>query len=127
MTLEHKEMMCALVAVLGEDYVSDEIAVRQCYGRDPHPSVTLRKLKRDPLAIPDIVTLPADEGELRAVLSLAQRYGYHTIAMCSGDNLVGACVPTRPRTIILDLKRQTRIYEINTEDSFIRMQPWNSL
>ena len=126
MTLDHSELMRSLEAVLGADYVSDEITVRQCYSRDPHPSVTLRKLSHDPLTIPDIVVLPADESEVRAVLSLAGRYGYHAIAMSSGDNLVGACVPTRPRTIIMDLKRQTRIYEINTEDNFIRMQPWNS-
>jgi len=88
-SFEPSELMRSLESVLGEDYVSDDITVRQCYSRDPHPSVTIRKLKRDPITVPDIVVLPADEAEVRAVLNLAQRYGYHAIAMSSGDNLIG--------------------------------------
>ncbi len=124
--MDQAEVMRTLAAVVGADHVSDDLVVRQCYGRDPHPSVTLRKLKRDPLTVPDIVAMPGDEVEVKDTLAVARRYGYNVIPMCSGDNLVGACIPTRPRTMIMDLKRLDTIYEINTEDRFIRMQPWNS-
>ncbi len=103
--MDQAEVMRTLAAVVGADHVSDDLVVRQCYGRDPHPSVTLRKLKRDPLTVPDIVAMPGDEVEVKDTLAVARRYGYNVIPMCSGDNLVGACFPTRPRTMIMDLKR----------------------
>ena len=90
MIIDHSEVMRSLESVVGAAYVSDDITVRQCYGRDPHPSVTLRKLRRDPLTLPDVVVLPADEAEVRDVIGIARRYGCHVIAMSSGDNLVGA-------------------------------------
>ena len=119
-------VMATLTAVLGEENVSDDIVVRQAYGRDPHPSVTVRKLRRDPLTIPDAVVLPGGTDDVRAVMRIASRYGVHIIPMGSGDNLTGCCIPTRPNTIILDMKRMDRILEINETDKYIRMQPWNS-
>ena len=47
----------ALAEIVGADFVSDDIVVRQAYSRDPHPSVTLRKFRNDPLSIPDLVIL----------------------------------------------------------------------
>ncbi|MFH0942131.1 MAG: FAD-binding oxidoreductase [Chloroflexota bacterium] len=115
-----------LRAIVGEQYVSDDIVVRQCYNRDPHPSVTVRKRRKDPLTIPDLVVLPQSTEEVQAIMRTAGRYRFNVIPMGSGDNLTGCCIPTRQRTIILDLKRMDRILEINTEKSYIRMQPWVS-
>jgi len=116
----------ALAEVVGADFVSDDIVVRQAYSRDPHPSVTLRKFKNDPLSIPDLVILPASTEEVQGVYRLANRYGLNIIPMGSGDNLTGLCVPSRSRSAVLDLKRMDKILEINEEDKYIRMQPWNS-
>ena len=126
MVISLSQLKSTLGAVVGEEYISDDIVVRQCYSRDPHPSVTVRKRNNDPLTIPDLVVLPKSTEEVQAVMRIANRYRYHVIAMGSGDNLTGCCVPTRPRTIILDMKRMDRILDINVEDRYIRMQPWNS-
>jgi hypothetical protein len=119
-------MVEALGGVVGKEFVSDDLLVRTCYGRDPHPSVTVRKQHKDPFTIPDIVVLPSSTAEVQAILRLASEQGFNVTPMGSGDNLVGACVPTRSRTIILDMKRMDTIFEINERDRFIRMQPWNS-
>ncbi len=123
---DEQRVIDAIAAVVGKEWVSNDPVVRQCYSRDPHPSVTVRKLNKDRLTVPDLVVLPASTEEVQAVVRIIRSAGYHLIAMSSGDNLVGVCVPTRPRTVILDLKRMERIYEINESDKFIRMQPWNS-
>ena len=123
---QEPEFMGALAAIVGKDNVSNDIVVRQCYSRDPLPTVTLRKLKRDKCTVPDIVVLPSTTAEVQAILRTAVRAGYNVTPMGSGDNLVGACVPTRARTVIMDMKRMESIHEINEDDKFIRMQPWNS-
>jgi FAD binding domain len=120
------QIMEMMGSIVGEDNVSDDIIVRQAYGRDPHPSTTVRKLRKDPLTVPDAVVLPDNTEDVRGVMRIASRYGLHVIPMGSGDNLTGCCVPTRSQTIILDMKRMDRILEINEEDKYIRMQPWNS-
>ena len=116
----------AITEIVGPDRVSDDIIVRQAYSRDPHPAQTLRKFKNDPLAIPDMVVLPMNTAEVQALYKIGNRYGVNLIPMGSGNNLTGLCVPTRSRSIIMDLKRMDAIHEINEEDKWIFMQPWNS-
>jgi len=113
----------ALAEVVGPDFISDDIVIRQAYSRDPHPSITVRKLAKDPLTIPDLVVLPSGTEEVQGVLRIANRYGINVIPMGSGDNLMGYCVPTRSRTMILDLKRMNKILDIDKENKVIRMQP----
>lgn len=116
----------ALREVVGPDWVGDDIVIRQAYSRDPHPSITLRKFKKDPLTIPDLVVLPSSTEEVQGVMRIANRYGLNIIPMGSGDNLTGVCIPSRSRSVILDLKRMNRILEIDEENKVIRMQPWVS-
>ena len=54
-----RQMVEALGGVVGKGFASDDLMVRTCYGRDPHPSVTVRKLHKDPFTLPDIVVLPS--------------------------------------------------------------------
>ncbi|RJQ39364.1 MAG: FAD-binding oxidoreductase, partial [Dehalococcoidia bacterium] len=119
-------VISAMREVVGADWVSDDIVVRQAYGRDPHPSITLRKFKKDPLTIPDLVVIPSTTEEVQGVMRLANRYGLNVIPMGSGNNLTGFCIPSRSRSITLDLKRMNRILEIDEENKVIRMQPWVS-
>lgn len=34
----------ALAEVVGPDFISDDVVIRQAYSRDRHPSITVRKL-----------------------------------------------------------------------------------
>jgi len=113
----------SLAEVVGPDYISGDIVIRQAYSRDPHPSITARKMAKDPLTIPDLVVLPSSTEEVQGVLRVANRYGINVIPMGSGDNLMGYCIPTRARTMIVDLKRMNKILEIDRENKVIRMQP----
>ena len=116
----------ALAEVVGPDFISDDPAIRECYSRDPHPSITVRKMDKDPVTVPDLIVLPSSTEEVQGVLRIANRYGIHVIPMGSGDNLTGCCIPRRPRTMTLDLKRMNKILEVDEENKCIRMQPWVS-
>lgn len=116
----------ALAEVVGPDFVSDDIVIRECYSRDPHPSITVRKMNKDPITVPDLIILPSSTEEVQAVLRIANRYGVNVIPMGSGDNLTGTCIPRRGRTLTMDLKRMSKILEIDEENKIIRMQPWVS-
>ncbi len=116
----------ALAEVVGADFISDDIVIRQAYSRDPHPSITVRKMDKDPVTVPDLVVLPSSTEEVQGVLRIANRYGINVVPMGSGDNLTGACIPRRPKTMLLDLKRMDKILEIDEENKVIRIQPWVS-
>jgi len=119
-------VLSPLRAIVGEEFASDDIVVRQCYSRDPHPSVTVRKFRKDPITVPDLVVLPQSTAEVQSIMRAAKQYRFNVIPMGSGDNLTGCCIPTRPRTVILDLKRMDKILEVNAEKNYIRLQPWVS-
>lgn len=126
MELIEPHVLQALAEVVGSDFVSDDIVIRQAYSRDPHPSITVRKMNKDPITIPDLIVLPSTTEEVQGVLRIANRYGINAIPMGSGENLTGYCVPSRSRTMIVDLKRMDKILEIDEENKVIRMQPWVS-
>ena len=65
----------ALVEVVGPDFISDDPVIREAYSRDPHPSITVRKMDKDPLTVPDLVVLPSSTEEVQGVLRIASRYG----------------------------------------------------
>ena len=45
----------ALAEVVGAEFVSDDIVIRLAYSSDPHASITVRNLNKDPLTIPDLL------------------------------------------------------------------------
>ena len=55
MELIEPHVLQALAEVVGSDFISDDNVIRQAYSRDPHPSITLRKLNKDPKTIPDAI------------------------------------------------------------------------
>ena len=116
----------AMAEVVGPEFVSDDRTVCECYSRDPHPSITVRKMNKDLTTIPDLVVLPSSTEEVQAVLRIADRYRVNVIPMGSGDNLTGVCIPKMARTMTLDLKRLNKILEVDEENKTIRMQPWVS-
>ena len=116
----------ALAEVVGAEFVSDDIVIRLAYSSDPHPSITVRNLNKDPLTIPDLVALPSTTEEVQAILRIANRFNINVIPMGSGDNLTGVCIPRIARNMTLDLKRMNQILEIDEDNKVIRMQPWVS-
>ncbi|MFC2031776.1 FAD-binding oxidoreductase [Chloroflexota bacterium] len=117
----------ALAEVVGADFISEDITIRQAYSKDPCPPVVVRKLDKDPLTIPDLIVLPSSTEEVQGVLRIANRYDIKVIPIGSGDNMTGNAIPIMHRTMILDLKRMDKILEIDEENKCFRIQPYVSI
>lgn len=124
MAVDKKMVYHMIENIVGPEFVSDNIAVRQAYSKDGSISVLLRKYKQNPITIPDLVVLPGSTEEVQGVLRIANKYGMKVIPICTGVNMSGLCIPSRPNTISLDLKRMNRILEIDERNMTITIQPY---
>lgn len=68
------------------------------------------------------VVRPASVSELAAVVGRATAAGYDVIARGGGMSYTGGYLPTRERSIILDLARLDRIVEINQTDMYVTVE-----
>jgi alkyldihydroxyacetonephosphate synthase len=98
----------ALVAAVGERGVREDQAarVRHAAGRSYPDLLALRA--GAPPAAPDAVVLPADEGQVRAVLDVCAREGVAVVPFGGGTSVVGGVEPLRgpfASVIALDLGR----------------------
>lgn len=124
MAVNHEMIYHMLANIVGDEFVSDNIAIRQAYSKDGSIKVLLRKHKRNPITIPDWVVLPSSTEEVRGVLRVADKYGLRVIPITTGVNMSGLCIPSRPSSISLDLKRMDRILDIDEENMTITIQPY---
>jgi glycolate dehydrogenase FAD-linked subunit len=71
---------------------------------------------------PDIVALPQDTAQVRAVLHLCHRYGVPVVARGAGTGLSGGALPV-PGGLLLVLARLDRILEVDAARGIARVQP----
>jgi alkyldihydroxyacetonephosphate synthase len=98
----------ALVAAVGEQGVREDHAarVRHAAGRSYPDLLALRA--GTPAGAPDAVVLPADEGQVRAVLEACAREGVAVVPFGGGTSVVGGVEPLRgpfASVVALDLGR----------------------
>jgi hypothetical protein len=124
--LIEQHVVQALAEVVGPKYVSTEREICQAYSKDPAPNITLRLMRKDPLCVPEGVIMPSTTEEVQAIMRIANRYGVKIIVLGSGDNLTGLCIPSRTKSMIMDLRRMDKILEIDEENQIARFQPFVS-
>jgi len=122
-----KEMVLnALINVLGPDWVTDDLSIRQAYSKDASLASVWRKHAKDPKTVPDIVALPSSTEEVQAVLRTANRWGMKVVPVTTGSNMIGLCVPQHENCIVLDLKRMNRILDVDVTNMTATVQPYVS-
>jgi len=72
--------------------------------------------------VPDLVVLPADAGEVRAVLDLCRRHATPVVARGAGTGLSGGALPVASG-VLLVLSRLNRILEVDPDRRLARVQP----
>jgi len=117
----------ALAEVVGADFVSDDPAVRQAYSKDVGFPALVRKYKKDPLGVPDLVILPGSTEEVQAVLRVANRYQLKVIPITTGANMVSFGIANSPGSVCLDLKRMDNILSIDERNMTATIQPYVSI
>ncbi|MEM2631388.1 MAG: FAD-binding oxidoreductase [Candidatus Bathyarchaeia archaeon] len=111
----HEAIKKALESVLGEDYVSDDPAVLESYGKDASAHGILFG------KAPEFVVLPGSAKEVQAVVKIANRFKAPFIT--GGQMYLSHCVPSAPGFITIDMKRMNRILEINEKDRYAVVEP----
>jgi hypothetical protein len=102
-----------LRGAIGEEWVSDDIAITVGYSRDQSFS---------PASYPDLVALPKTTEDVQAIYRVANKYLIDIIPYGTGINLFGATLPPYGG-ILCDLRRMDDIYEIDEEALFARIGP----
>lgn len=116
----------AIAEVVGPDFVSDDPVVCQTYAKDGAFPAIMKRYKKDPSAIPDLVVLPESTEEVQGVLRIANRYGLRIVPLITGSNMVSLSIPSEPRSIALDMKRMDKILDIDERNMTATIQPYVS-
>jgi len=116
----------AIANVVGPDFISDDPVVRQTYAKDGAFPAIMKRYKKDPSAIPDLVVLPGSTEEVQGVLRIANRYGLKIVPLITGSNMVSLSICSEPRSIALDLKRMDKILDIDERNMAATIQPYVS-
>lgn len=120
---DHDLLLKELKKVVGEEWVSDDQAILESYGKDPGFNTVLRKHQKDPNMLPELVILPETTEEIQALIKIAKNYGRCVIPIGTGNNQTGFCIPIRPKTISVDTKRMSRILNIDEVNMTATVQP----
>ena len=116
-----------LKEIVGESNISNDLAVRQAYGKDGFITTIIRKYRKDPLTIPDMIVLPGSTEEVQGILKIANKYDFKVLTIATGVNQCGLCIPNMTRSIVVDLKRMDKILEIDKESMSATIQPYVSI
>ena len=109
--------------IVGEEFISDDAAVRQAYSKDASLSSVWRKHEKDVSTVPGWVVLPADADQIQDVLRVCNRYGIPVVTINTGVNMCGLCVPMVKESLVLDLKRLDKIIQIDEKNMSAVVQP----
>jgi len=102
----------ALAEIVGESYVSDQPEEAYFYARDPGLM---------PAHEPDYVVVPKTSEEIQDVMRLANREKIPIVPMGAGMALTGLVIPLKGG-IVIDMKRMTRILEVNEKARLVMVE-----
>ena len=114
MNVSKKFITKALKDIVGDEWVSDDVAILEGYSKSAAilPDSALRKHRKEQ-HLPDWVVLPACTDEVQALLRLANRYRIPVMPMGTGFIF---SAPLVPGVMVIDMKRMDKILEINVDD-----------
>ncbi|NVM52073.1 MAG: FAD-binding oxidoreductase [Candidatus Helarchaeota archaeon] len=110
----------ALKGIVGDSNASMSEAIRQAYSRDQNYMFNEPKQ-------PGYVVRVTNKEEIRQILKVANDNKVPIIPLGQGVNIRGLCIPTRPGSILLDLKGMNTIKEINQDMMTATIEPGVSL
>ena len=109
-----------LVTLLGDAAVETDLSTRTFFSTDMS--------RRGPAAI--AVVRPGDAAAVAAAVKLCTDRGIPVIPRGGGFSYTGGYVPTRPDSVIVDLRGLDRIVEINRDDMYVVVETgvtWHQL
>lgn len=114
----HSQFYQLLLELLGERYVSVKEIDRITYARDCQFESTIHIRAKQVPFHPDIIAWPKGADAISQVIRLARRFRVPIIPYGGGSGVCGGTTPTKGG-LIIDLKRNHALLELNKKDFFI--------
>ena len=99
--------------VLGSEFVLVDSRDREFYSTD---------LSFLPRHLAGVVIQPGSIDQLSAAVRIASEAGIPILARGGGMSYTGGYIPEKPGTVLVDMRRMSRILEINTEDLYVTVE-----
>ncbi|RMF96116.1 MAG: FAD-binding oxidoreductase [Candidatus Schekmanbacteria bacterium] len=106
-----------LIAVVGEENFTDSKTKCEAYSRGGYGKFSWDRNRK----IPGCVVLPSSTEEVQAIVKIANRYKLPYIPL--GTFYIALCVPIKPNTIMIDMKRMDKL-EIDEENMYAIVEPY---
>ncbi len=107
--------------IVGPEACRDDAATLMEYSRDLWPLLTLRLREGQHEPGPQLVAMPSDEAQLRALVALCHDRGVPLVPYGGGSGVCGGTVATRGG-LCLDVKRLDRLLELDPEAGTIEVE-----
>ena len=115
----------ALRAIVGDEGVRAGHAERVLHAAGKGYPDLVRLRAGEPEGAPDVVVLPGDHAQVRAVLSLCGRDSLAVVPFGGGTSVVGGVAPLRGKhaaVVALDMGRMAEVLELDSESRTVRVQ-----
>ncbi len=106
-------IVAELAAIVGADHVVVDEVARRLLSTD---------LSFRPGEIAEVVVAPGDADELSRCVAAAARAGMPVVARGGGMSYTRGYQPERPGSVLVDMRRQEAVLEVNTEDMYVTVQ-----
>jgi len=106
-------LTAVLIQILGPDRVSDDLDRRRLHSQD------IWSLSEETV---DLVVSPTTLEEVSRVASAVSEAGYAIAPRGAGMSYTSGYIPTRARTVSLDLSRMNRVLEVDAEDMTVTVE-----
>jgi glycolate oxidase len=110
---KHNEILKELIKIVGEKFVSDDMATLYVYGAVP---------TEHDFYLPEMVVLPKTTEELSESIKIANKYKVPIQVVVSANN-TGAVHHLLTGGILIDLRRMNRILEVNEDSMYTLIEP----
>jgi len=115
----------ALRAIVGDECVHDGHAERVIHAAGKGYEDLVRLRAGEPQGAPDVVVLPGDHAQVRAVLALCGQDSLAVVPFGGGTSVVGGLAPLRGDhggVVALDMKRMGEVLELDGESRTVIVQ-----
>ena len=114
----------ALEDVVGQEYISQDRAVLECYSKfSVDAGGTLKKHMKDPSNIPACIVYPESTEDVQAIMRICNRYKINVIPFTNG--MITFNGPTTPDpTVCVHVSRMNKVLDVNEDTLTARVQAY---
>ncbi|MFW9846943.1 MAG: FAD-binding oxidoreductase, partial [Candidatus Thorarchaeota archaeon] len=103
-----------LTEIVGDNWVADGVAEKYVYSYD---------MTENPPKQPAMVVMPESVEEVQKIVLVANETLTPLVPFVTGQNVGGLTIPAVEGAVVVDLKRMSRIIEVDEEAMYVLLEP----